>query len=503
MKSSIRTKLFRGISSLIIFFVFLSWFLNVNFLNRYYIFQKGAALEREYRYIDRIYHGNLNRVRLPLEKIVHTKGINIIILDKNLTVKHTFFPRPPGMPPSPPPQPEKHPVPEFISQTADWSKPAYHVDAPKRTRMRTQFLNFTARLHNGEYLWLGTPLPEVEQSVAISNQFFFMTGILTLLIGGIFIMFYSKKFTRPILELNAMAQNMVKFDFTKTYPVKSRDEIGELGRSFNYLSAQLGKSIRELQQANHQLELDNERQKKIDEIRKEFISNVSHELKTPIALIQGYAEGLLLNINDNEEDKNFYCNVIMDEAVKMNKLVRELLDLSEIDSGYLSLDEEVFDLGELTEHVLEKYHLIFRDKGIKLVFQREGATRVAADISRIDQVLVNYLNNAVSHIAGEKLLQVRVVGQTPSGGACARVRVSVFNTGKTVPEEALEKIWFSFYKVDKARTRAYGGTGLGLAIVRAIIERHRGDYGVANLPDGVEFWFVLQGAAENQDGGGA
>lgn len=489
IRGSIRTRLFLGVISLTIFFVLFSWFLNINFLDKYYLAQKGAALHKAYNYINEIYSGDMGAVHSELEKIVHATGINIVILDRDFAIKYDSAPRPRGLPPRP--APAEHRFPHFISQTADWSKPTYRVDRT-RNPANTEYLNFTAKLRNGDYLWLGMPLAEIQQGVAISNQFFLLTGLLTILIGGIIVSFYSKRFTRPILELNAIAQNMAKLDFTKMYPVRSQDEIGELGHSINSLSEQLGRSIRELQQANRRLEEDNERQKKIDEIRKEFISNVSHELKTPIALIQGYSEGLKLNVIENEADKNFYCNVIMDEAAKMNKLVRELLDLSEIDSGFLRLDMETFDLAQLTERVLEKYHLLLKEREIHLVFEADHPAWVRADISRIEQVLANYIDNALGHIEAEKLLRVGV--QVRDG----KVRCTVFNSGQPIPEEVTEKIWMSFYKVDKARTRAYGGTGLGLSIVRAIMERHQGGFGVRNLEGGVEFWFELEQAVPDE-----
>ncbi|HBF36920.1 MAG TPA: two-component sensor histidine kinase [Firmicutes bacterium] len=491
MTSSIRTKLFWGISSLIIFFVLLSIFLNLNLLTRYHLAQKGRALYHEYLYINKIYRGNAEKLIPRFEKLTHTHGTDILILDKNFRVKYAFNPRPPGLSPQPM-HDDKPKVPRFIVQTTDWSKPSYYVNI-RRFNENVQFLNFTATLRNGDHLWMGTPLPEIQENVAISNQFFLLTGILTLIIGGVFTSFYSKRFTKPILELNAIAQNMVKLDFSKMYPVKTQDEIGELGQSINSLSEQLGKSIHDLQKANQLLQLDNEHQKKIDENRKEFISNVSHELKTPIALIQGYAEGLKLNVVDNEQDKNFYCEVIIDEITKMNKLVRNLLDLSEIDSGCMVLDTEVFDLAQLSEDVLDKYQLIIKDKAIGLELYKDQDAYVCADIYRIEQVLVNYINNAIGHIHGDNLLQISITVKD------RRVKVSVFNSGDPIPEDALDKIWFSFYKVDKAHTRSYGGTGLGLSIVRAIIEQHQGNFGVINRSNGVEFWFELpQGAVIQQ-----
>ncbi|HEX2953493.1 MAG TPA: ATP-binding protein, partial [Bacillota bacterium] len=285
---------------------------------------------------------------------------------------------------------------------------------------------------------------------------------------------------------SAIAENMAKLDFTKMYPVKTQDEIGELGRSINSLSEQLGRSITELQEANLRLEEDNERQKRIDEMRKEFISNVSHELKTPIALIQGYAEGLRLNIAGDQEDRDFYCNVITDEAEKMHKLVKDLLDLSAIDSGCMQLDKERFDLAELTAEVLGKYHLIMKDKDIKVYIEKDGEAWVHADIWRIEQVIVNLIDNAVAHIEGERILKINITVEE------RRVRFAVFNSGTAIPEDSLDKVWLSFYKIDKARTRTRGGSGLGLSIVRAILEQHQGCYGVRNRMNGVEFWFELK-----------
>jgi two-component system sensor histidine kinase VanS len=493
MRSSIRARLFRGITLLIIFFVLFSWFLNFNFLGKFYAFSRGLSLHREYKEINRIYDGNIPKIQYRLERLVHSTGAGIVILDRDLEVKYASFPRPPGVHAAS--EPRDNQFIQFMTQIKVWSKPGYHIDRQQDVRRKTQFLYFTAPLDNGGYLWLGTPLPQIRQSVIISNQFFLLTGFLTFIMGGMLVSVYTKKFTRPILELNQIAQNMAKLDFTRTYPVKNPDELGQLGQSINSLSEQLGKSINELQQANQKLEADNQYQKKLVEIRKEFISNVSHELKTPIALIQGYAEGLKLNVIDNEEDKWFYCNVIMDEAAKMNKLVRELLDLSELDSGGFQMEREVFDLAQLVERVCEKCHLIFKDKEIKPEIEKTTDTLVYADSDRIEQVLVNYINNAVGHVDAAKTVRIGI--RVKDG----KVRTTIYNSGSPIPEEAMDKIWHSFYKVDKARTRAYGGSGLGLSIVRAIMEMHQNDFGVVNRDGGVEFWFELPQAEAEGDAG--
>jgi signal transduction histidine kinase len=281
---------------------------------------------------------------------------------------------------------------------------------------------------------------------------------------------------------------MAKLDFSQKYKIETRDEIGDLGKSINSLSNQLDKSITELTEANAKLLKDIEHERRIDEMRKEFVSSVSHELKTPIALIQGYAEGLKENIIEDEESKNYYCYVIADEASKMNKMVRELLDLSQIESGYFILERQVVDISMLVEQVLNKFEPILKEKQICLSGARQREVMVNGDIFRIEQVMVNYLNNAINHIDQQKEIAVNIHPVDD------KVRISVFNTGKPIPDESLDKVFISFYKVDKARTRSYGGTGLGLSVVRAIQEQHNNAYGVINRDNGVEFWFDVDRA---------
>ncbi|HCF51110.1 MAG TPA: hypothetical protein DER60_12565 [Syntrophomonas sp.] len=191
---------------------------------------------------------------------------------------------------------------------------------------------------------------------------------------------------------------------------------------------------------------------------------------------------------EDENSKNFYCEVIMDEAVKMDKLVRELLELSQMESGGFKLEKAEFDLTGLLELVMAKYEPRLAEMGIKASLEWAPTLKVNADMTRTEQVLVNYINNALNHINGEKQLRIGVV---PRGD---KYRVTVFNSGPDIPEEALPKLFTSFYKVDKARTRAYGGTGLGLAVVRAIQELDHNLYGVENQPGGVQFWFELDPA---------
>lgn len=220
-------------------------------------------------------------------------------------------------------------------------------------------------------------------------------------------------------------------------------------------------------------------------MRQEFLNNVSHELKTPIALVQGYAEGLKENISDDPESREFYCDVIMDEAAKMNKLVKNLLTLNQLESGRDEVTMERFDIVSLIRGVLQSMDIMIQQKEAKVNFEASDPVYVWADEFKIEEVVTNYTSNALNHLNGEKEIEIRVLPEDD------RVRVTVFNTGTPIPEEDIPKLWNKFYKVDKARTREYGGSGIGLSIVKAIMESLHQQYGVQNYDNGVEFWFTL------------
>lgn len=486
MRESIRFRLFTGVSCLIIFFVVLSYSLNSGYLGPYYIAKKENLLLESSREIDKIYQGNPLDISLEIEKLERTKGLNIIILALNDEIKYNtrlriFNGHTPGREPGPGRDEINLPMVRALFNRQENQK--YIIENTKDPRLNTNFLNLAYKLNNEDILLLSTPLAAIEENAAIANQFFIFTGLITILIGTIIIFFYAKRFTSPILELNRIAHRMAKLDFSNKFSVKTNDEIGQLGQSINSLSDQLDKSITDLQDTNKKLVEDIQRERILEEMRKEFVSSVSHELKTPLALIRGYAEGLKLNVNEDEENKNFYCEVIMDEAIKMDRLVKGLLDLSQIESGYFKLEKSIFDVSALVDQVLSKYEPLFKEKGITLQIEKGQDIFINADMVRIEQILVNYINNAINHMDNNKILQISISTKME------KARVSIFNSGSHIPQEALDKIWASFYKIDKARTRSYGGTGLGLSIVRAIQELHHNAFGVENIDRGVVFWF--------------
>ncbi len=258
-----------------------------------------------------------------------------------------------------------------------------------------------------------------------------------------------------------------------------------LGDNFNRMSTQLENTISELKSANNELQRDIEDKIKIDKMRKEFLDNVSHELKTPIALIQGYAEGLKENISDDPESREFYCDVIMDEASKMNKLVKNLLTLNQLESGKDAVVMERFDIVSLIRGVLQTMDIMIGQKKAKVIFDEQKPIYVWADEFKTEEVVTNYVSNALNHLDGDRQIEIKLVDED------SRVKVTVFNNGTPIPEADIPNLWNKFYKVDKARTREYGGSGIGLSIVKAIMESMNQEYGVQNFDNGVEFWFTL------------
>ena len=278
---------------------------------------------------------------------------------------------------------------------------------------------------------------------------------------------------------------MANLNFDAKYTSGGKNEIGVLGENFNNMSDQLEQTISELKTANNQLQQDIEQKEKLENMRNEFLGNVSHELKTPIALIQGYAEGLKEGINDDPESTEFYCDVIIDEAGKMNRMVKNLLTLNQLEFGTDEVEFERFDIVKLVKGVIASCDILIQQVNANVDFIADETAYVWADEFKTEQVVRNYLTNAIHHVGNEKRIEVKIVSM--DGKVC----VSVFNSGKPIPEEDVPKLWDKFYKVDKAHTREYGGNGIGLSIVKAIMESFHQGYGVKNYDNGVEFWFEL------------
>lgn len=486
MKHSIRAKLTVMILVLTAGTIILCWFINNTFLEDFYLLSKERILENAYYEIESLINSETmekEEISLKLEKMGANSNITYIVMNgrsgvlvtaydnvkDNRILENILLPYLLGM----------------NSTNIMKSNEKYSIAKNIDSRYNATYIELFGITEDGYYILLRTPLESIKESVKISNQFLSYVGIFVVLFSVILMIFITKRFTRPILELAEIAQKMKNLNFNIKYTRHDKDEIGILGNSMNELSEKLEITISELKSANNELQKDIEQKTQIDEMRKEFLSNVSHELKTPIALIQGYAEGLQEGINDDAESRQFYCEVIMDEANKMNKMVKKLLTLNQIEFGQEQTTMEHFDLTALIQGVLQSVDILAKQNQIQILFKQKDSIYVWADEYQIEEVVTNYISNAIHHAAFEKRIEVNIERKE------ATARVSVFNTGNPIPQEDINKIWIKFYKVDKARTREYGGSGIGLSIVKAIMDSHHKECGVFNRENGVEFWFEV------------
>lgn len=355
-------------------------------------------------------------------------------------------------------------------------------------RLGDYYLEIWGTLDNGYSIILRTPIQGIKDNVNISTTLIKYVGGAILAVGIIAAFVVSTYITRPIKQLSNIAEKMSEMDFDARYEGSDKGEIGLLGKSMNNMSEKLEQNIAELKKANLELKKDIDKKEKLEIMRTDFLSNVSHELKTPIALIQGYAEGLKEGITDDPESMEFYCDVIMDEANKMNTMVKRLLTLNQIEFGNDEPEMERFDINELIASVADANAIRAGQKNMSIVFDnRNEHNYVWADEYKTEEVLTNYISNALNHCDGKRAIEVRTE-KSENGGT---ITVTVYNSGKNIADEDLERIWEKFYKTDKARTREYGGNGIGLSIVKAIMDSMGQEYGVRNVSDGVEFWFNL------------
>lgn len=483
---SVRFKLFFIMCVVILIIVLFLILINSIVLENFYIYSKTATIKQVYQKVNNYYASENPNINLEteLKKIAYKNNFDILIkTDTNLIIFTS----------------DK----EFLSSTYilkdinEITRENINTQNDKKNNLNikittdeTNNINYmflTGILDNGYVLYIRMPISPIKESVKISNTLLLMIGGVTLAVAGVVASFISKKFTNPILQLNDIANKMAKLDFSQKYRVTdTEDEINELGRSINTMSDKLETTIKQLQKSNIELEKDIEEKSKIDDMRKQFISDVSHELKTPIALIQGYAEGLIENVSTDEESRRFYAEVILDETNKMDRLVKQLLELMKLEYGKKEFNNEKFDINELINEVIRKCEVMLQKNNIQVEFESKKPIYVWADEFYIEQVVTNYFTNAIKHteeIGNNKKIKITVKQLND------KMRITVFNTGKTIPEEDLTRIWGRFYKVDSSRNRQDGGTGIGLALVKAIMNNYQNEYEVNNKKDGVEFYF--------------
>ena len=357
MKYSIKNQLTFVFIAIMSGTILLCWFLNNGFLEKYYLRNKQQVMRRSYQNINEaISNGSIQSEEFEnqLQRLCGIYNISVIVIDADSTLVQSagsdsdimikylldrVFLENTGMY-------------ETIEQTENYIMEIAHIQ-----RNGMSYIEMWGTLDNGNLFMTRSVVESIHESVQISSRFLGYVGILATIVCGLLIRIITKRITEPISSLTEISKRMADLDFEARYEGKEKHEVAVLGHHMNQLAERLENTISELKTANNELLKDIEKKEQIDEMRKEFLSNVSHELKTPIALILGYAEGLKEGINQDTESRDFYCDVIMDEAGKMNTMVKKLLTLNQLEFGNDVVSMERFDIREFIANIWSR--LIF------------------------------------------------------------------------------------------------------------------------------------------------
>ncbi|MCX7694678.1 MAG: HAMP domain-containing histidine kinase [Caloramator sp.] len=485
MKGSIVKKLFLINSLILIFFIVLSFAFQHIFFERFYVHKRKIESVNVLTNFVETYE-KTGDLKLSFEKSVDINkafGYRFLILDREGNVKYAINPA------------IDKGAKENIRILTDaifrinTDNLLSKVEKDKYLSMVYYNKRFTISsiitIYNlsekNEYIVCSSLLQPINEASKVIRELYIYLFVAGIIVTLIISLIYSKNVSRPILEIKDAADRIANLDFSKKIEIRSDDELGMLAGAINTMSENLKNALNSLREANKKLEEDIEKEKKLERMRKDFIAATSHELKTPINLIQGYLEAFKDDVFE-DKDKDYYIDILLDETKKMAGLVNDMLDLSQLESGKYKLEIEEFNLCDLVKKVINKFEESTRSKSIELKLNIEDVF-VKADFTRIEQVITNYLTNAIRHSTGKAYINLYKENE--------RVKFEVINSGENIPEDELENIWNKFYKIDKSGNKRYGGTGLGLSIVKNIIELHGGQVGAQNIEGGVKFYFVL------------
>ncbi|MBS9806030.1 sensor histidine kinase [Bacillus toyonensis] len=325
------------------------------------------------------------------------------------------------------------------------------------------------------YIYAMASLQPVDEAVQMVQDYYIYIIAFVVVLIFLASFYYSKQIAKPLLKINDTTKKIAHLDFTEKIPITSKDEIGDLSKNINILSNKLNSHI-------GQLEQDIEKERKLENTRKEFISGVSHELKTPLSIMKSCIS--ILKDGVAEHKKDYYFQAMEREVDKMDTLILDMLELAKFESGTYKMKMDAFYIDTVIEDICEHLSVEIEKKEL-CVHKNICSFEVIANQGRIEQVIVNFITNAIRYTPNKEDIIISTIDEKD------RIKVCIENKGTHIEEEQLDKIWDRFYRVDAARHRSQGGTGLGLAISKNILELHDAEYGVENTEDGVLFYFYL------------
>lgn len=466
MNRSIKLKILAYYMGVVFIVLAVIWVGIKFYIKDYYYGEKIEVMKDTVDNLNDIFsgHGNSGFVLDDLEYIGYQFGGKISIYDGNSVLKilnHNFG----------------YYEGEIVEEIIHKGAVAYILETEYPVK-GTKWLIYGDELDNNKLAVLEIPIESIENTLEIVEKFFAYLVWISIVIAAVFSIILSRNISKPVAELNKIAKEMGKLNFNKKYIGKRKDEIGQLGRTLNEIASRLETTIRELQ-----LELAKE--KKLDVLRKSFVAQVSHELQTPLSVINGYVQALADKIVDTDEEKQFYYEIIEDEASKMSKMVRELLDLSQFEAGTFKMKKEIVDITNLLDMISLKYEKIAATKNIQWIYHGiKDKEIVVIDPIRIEQAITNIINNAFKHTGPEHKIIV-----TTQKVEEHKLKICIENEGEQIPKSQLGHIWESFYKAETSHNK--GGTGLGLAIAANIFKYHDIAYSAYNTKLGVAFEIII------------
>lgn len=480
MKRRLWINLFIKLAIIFVAFVLILTVANSTLLLKYFTFKQERLLTEQSLVISRLDHKNTGMLDSAVRELKDKYGFETDLYDKN-TGRIVYSTR--GAKSSD----------SFGSggHVFDMTKEKMEIISSKTLSDGAVIQRAVSAFSKDEYLLCtrvkGNLVTEVkirisllESSASVAGEFIMIITAICFVFAIIWVFVFARKFSRPISEMSEITGRMAGLDFSKRVKVTRKDEIGTLGSSINNLSDKLDGALSELRQTNAKLkgEIDLERQ--LDAMRRGFVANVSHELKTPLSIISGYAEGLKLNINSDSKEE--YCDTIIDEAERMNRLVLSILELSKYEAAQTKTDPEEFDISALCRDMLNRVFVGRKD--LTVTCDIAESTLVFADPTQTEQILKSFIENAASHVSENGT--VRVFSEENGD----KLKVCVENTGKPIDPEIMPRIWESFFRGDTSHSRDKSRFGLGLSIVSAIVKAQDEECGVYNTETGVCFWFT-------------
>lgn len=493
MNRSISKKLFTITLSFILGVFFITWFFQIIFFENFYMQQRTKSLinqanEFRYMYSYELYNTkvlssaltNFEETNLSRAAIVPLYQDNIVYVSSTQSTDNTFST-----------------LTAFCTELLNDRELLNEVLTENKPLSRV----FTNNLAGTKKIGIVSPISlkdendaifisvssvqPIKEAASVINNFYIYLLIGLLILDVFLSIIYVNLISKPLIKLNNVASRMSNLDFSAKCTVTSDDEIGNLANTLNFLSENLKKSLDDLQEKNTQLEADIENERKLETMRKDFVASVSHDLKTPIGIISGYAEGLKDGIV-SKENANLYLETIIDEAEKMNMLVTSMLELSKLESNSTILTIENFNIIRLIRAKLKNLDLELKEKNLTINFiNSPNFAYVQGDILKIEQVIQNIITNSIKYTpAGNNInISIKDIGEC--------FEISIENEGTSIPESELENIFVKFYKLDKSGDRRTNSFGLGLSIVKKILELHNSTFSMTNSSKGVIFTFTL------------